>query len=742
MTASCTAAFVINLLQDVNILRPLVVMASHHFGLEVKLLVSSRFLARDQLGIWQAELAALCEEAGATSMIFDEPREAFDWLSGRSGLIFAGSESDLSAHSATHDVFRAAPSAFLRVTLQHGFECVGFRHSGDHERAYGKTVSFGADIVCAWYGGTALSAMAPSQRRKLHVTGCPALLQQPQGEVVRAPDAPGLVCENLHSVRLNIAGDFKSEFVDAFQSFCTALARQGRTVALRPHPGGQYVLKNNVELPANAVIENSPMYRLDLRQFSYGISAPSSVLIDMLLAAIPTGVWRDSNGLMDSSAYDGLTILSSRAEWLDFSREAAANPHVFLERQARFLERLDMSLDPQVVYERFSALFLAALRRSGKVISSAHNKQRLLFIANDYIPTLQLSFIKPLASLREEGLIDLNIMTDRGLRDKGQEIKDLGFSGFLQKEMHRINPDIIIFCRYSGPYYEEVLKWANFNNVPVIYHVDDDLLNIPLELGLEKYRFHNDPERIASVRTCLQQADLVYCSTQKLKKRLMAAVGHDRLAFGSIYCSASVINQPEERPVRTVGYMGFDHAHDLELVLPALVRFLRSNREVNFELFGSIPKPSVLDEFGDRIVTIAPVRDYAEFLRVFAARNWDIGICPLVSSPFNLVKANTKWVEYTASGIAVIASGDTVYDDCCADGAGILVETEDEWFDALVLLANDPKARFAQVKRAQEKLNALYSTEKLKEQVMGMVDLARQLAKGRTIAPMQEAVFP
>ncbi|WP_070155907.1 glycosyltransferase family protein [Sphingobium phenoxybenzoativorans] len=733
MSEPKSAVFVINLLQDLNILRPLIVMATRDFRFATTLLISARFGGRDIYGIWQAEIDQLCGETGASQIIFQDELTAFKTLTGKSGLIFAASESDLSAHAITHNVLRYAPAEFLRVTLQHGFECVGFRHSDDHIRAYGTTISFGADIVCAWYDGPGLTAMSPSQRNKLHVTGPTAVLQTPTGHISKADDAPGLICENLHSVRLNIAGDFKTQFVDTFEDFCKQLAKEQRTVTLRPHPGGQYMLKNNVALPANATINNAPMYKLDLRQFGYGISAPSSVLIDMLLADIPTAVWKDGEGVMDSAAYDGLTEISSAGEWMEFSREAISRPDHFRDLQKRFLERQQMPIDPAEVYSRFAKLFQTARRLPQAVRQkpSTERQERVFFVANAYIPTLQLSFVKPLTSLVESGAFATEYLTEQMMREKRAAEPAVDMDAWVSDSLDRFDPSIVIFCRYSGPHYKAILDWASDNGVPVIYHVDDDLLKIPRELGEEKYKFHNDPKRLESVLTSMNGADIVYCSTKNLRERFSSRLEHSNLVTGQIYCSSSILNSSENRPTRTVGYMGFDHAHDLELVLPALVEFLRRNRHVQFELFGSIPKPAVLDEFGDRIVTIPPVRDYAEFLKLFAARNWDIGICPLAHTEFNLVKANTKWVEYSASGIAVIASAGTVYDDCCSDGCGVLAQTDEDWLEALTLLANDADERFAQVARAQQKIAEHYSVDALREQVLGIIHQARIAASKR-----------
>jgi hypothetical protein len=276
--------------------------------------------------------------------------------------LFAASESHLSNHVTTHSVFRHAPATYLKVTLQHGFECVGFRHSNDHVRAHGATASFGADILCAWTDGERLASMAPSQRGKVVVTGPTAVLQLPSGPVEREGPPRGLICENLHSVRFRGEPGARAEFVGTFDKFCRKMSRRKRRVALRPHPGGQFVLRHRVAVPANADIENAPLYRIDLRQFSYGISAPSSILIDMLLAGIPTAVWRDREHGLDSTHYAGLTTVTSATEWADFARAAEDDPAPFLALQERFLGSQDMPLDPADVFARFAELFAAAER--------------------------------------------------------------------------------------------------------------------------------------------------------------------------------------------------------------------------------------------------------------------------------------------------------------------------------------------------------------------------------------------
>jgi glycosyltransferase involved in cell wall biosynthesis len=742
MPAAPTAVFLINLVQDVNILRPLVYMAARDFGFDSLLLVSTKLAGRDLFGIWQSELDLICRETGARLEVFADDWEAQRHLTSH-GVIFAASESHLHNHVTTHSIFLHSPPGYLRVTLQHGFECVGFRHSADHVRAHGPVASFGADLVCSWYGEDQLVSMSNSQKRKLLVTGPTSVLQTPTDQVQRNGTEPGLVCENLHSVRLSGAGDFKSEFVAAFDEFCRRLAERNLQVVLRPHPGGQYVLKNKVPLPSNASINNAPMYRMDLRRFSYGISAPSSVLIDMLLAGIPTAVWRDRGGDMDANNYAGLATVSTPAEWADFAHAATGNPAPFIELQQAFLDRQGLVLDPAIVYSRYAEIFRTVARMDIRPIGAAAERERLLFVANAHVPTLQLSFEKPLAPLVNRGEIKTELLTEHFLRQQPDLLGDEDRQAeWICRYLDRYGPSMIIFCRYSGPAYRPIIEWARHNRVPVLYHIDDDLLAIPAEIGERKHALHNTPERLKTVRELLTSADLVYASTEKLRARLLHYFPDLRITVGKIYCSSTVLRRPRAGPARKIGYMASaDHAHNLEIVVPAIERLLERNPDVQLELFGSIPVPPALQRFGDRISTAAPIDNYETFLGAFAEYGWDVGICPLNPIDFNLMKANTKWVEYTSVGAAVVASKGTVYDDCCADGCGILASNTDEWLEGLELLVNDDGERVKMVDRAQRRLERDYNVRRLREQVLQVIAEAHAIVRERQQSNHEDLVL-
>lgn len=353
-------AVLVNLLQDVSVIRPLVHLAAREADAEVHLLQSAQFERRDKDGTWRAEVAALAQDVGAELRTFADVAEAYLLLQDGHGVLVAGSESNLPGHSVTHEVFRAAPAGYLRVTLQHGLECVGLLQNREHVLAHGDAVTFAADVVCAWMPPDRLASLAPSQRAKVLVTGPTSLLQRAAPGPAMPGAGGGLVCENLHSVRMRASGAHGPPFMRTFGEFCDALALAGEGVALRPHPSGQYVLKNKVPLPPNVALNNLPMYRVDLSAYAWGISAPSTVVLDMVVAGLPVGVWRDPHGVMDLSTYAGLTQISALDDWVGFVRDARVRPEAILSRQRRWLRDLGIQLDPAEAYRRFARLLVGA----------------------------------------------------------------------------------------------------------------------------------------------------------------------------------------------------------------------------------------------------------------------------------------------------------------------------------------------------------------------------------------------
>lgn len=301
-------------------------------------------------------------------------------------------------------------------------------------------------------------------------------------------------------------------------------------------------------------------------------------------------------------------------------------------------------------------------------------------------------------------------------------------------EMHR--PDAIILSRYHSESGMEWIGAARGAAIPIIFHIDDDLLAVPESLGAAKYGTYNKPERLRALRRNIESSDVLYVSTTELGKRFAEHGVTIPIIAGDIYCSVSqddvgALAGPATGPL--FGYMGTSgHFADLAMILPAISEVMDAVPSLQFELFGTIEMPSELARFGRRVRHLPPVTEYARFIPFLRSLGWWIGLAPLEDNPFNRCKADTKWVEYSLAGIAVIASDLPVYQRACADGAGVLAGTGSAWTESLLDLLHRPALRETIVSAAQAKLRESYTHDRLRRQVERVLSEAASLSAGRT----------
>ncbi|MEP7729357.1 hypothetical protein [Marinomonas primoryensis] len=358
------------------------------------------------------------------------------------------------------------------------------------------------------------------------------------------------------------------------------------------------------------------------------------------------------------------------------------------------------------------------------------SKVRIMYVANAFLPTLQINFVRPLNALVESGEIATELLSEQQMKELfGKRLRESKVQIWIDDRVKKFKPTVIVFCRYSGPHAEYLTNLAKAANIPTVFHIDDDLLNVPLDIGLKKHEYHNHPKRLATIKFLLDNVSLIFFSTELLKQRFQSYGYKNEFRVGKINCTGEVLARAVDRPVKKIGYMGFDHAHDFEIVLPVIIKLLRRYPQIDFQLFGAIPKSISLDEFGDRVSVISPISNYEAFMEKFTALNWDIGLCPLAKTKFNEVKSNNKWVEYTSVGTAVVATKGTIYDECCSNGCGNLVETAEQWEEALEFLITNSAYRFDLVSTAQKKLEQDYSVASLREQVLEVLSDAHKVKR-------------
>ena len=172
------------------------------------------------------------------------------------------------------------------------------------------------------------------------------------------------------------------------------------------------------------------------------------------------------------------------------------------------------------------------------------------------------------------------------------------------------------------------------------------------------------------------------------------------------------------------------------MVMPAVCAVMDEMPSLNFEVFGTIKMPGELERFGRRVRHLAPVSDYADFIPHLRSLGWWVGLAPLEDNPFNRCKADTKWVEYSLAGMAVVASDLPVYKRACTNGTGLLCRSTDDWRDAIASFIYRPDFRCQTIAAAQAKLIAEYSHATLRRQVLDVFAQARAIIGSR---PQHEA---
>lgn len=130
---------------------------------------------------------------------------------------------------------------------------------------------------------------------------------------------------------------------------------------------------------------------------------------------------------------------------------------------------------------------------------------RLLVVSDRITATQFISFLQPLRSLVEEARISLHMLDCPGTTQG------------VQEEYLKASPDYLILSRCTLAVAKEFIKLARDHNIPYIYHIDDDLLNVPSSLGAAKFKAYNDPKRMAMLENLMRAADVVYTSTASLK---------------------------------------------------------------------------------------------------------------------------------------------------------------------------------------------------------------------------------
>jgi glycosyltransferase involved in cell wall biosynthesis len=157
-----------------------------------------------------------------------------------------------------------------------------------------------------------------------------------------------------------------------------------------------------------------------------------------------------------------------------------------------------------------------------------------------------------------------------------------------------------------------------------------------------------------------------------------------------------------DRSRPTVGWQGSaSHAPDItDAFLDGMRRFLREHRAWLWRIWGEARRN--VRGIDDGAVAYVPWQDSIH--AYYRSLSMDVGIGPLLPSMFTASKSSLRAIEYAALGIPAVLSSSPAYQGWVEHGVtGLLVDDDEQWYDALHYLARDVDLRTKMGRTARER---------------------------------------
>lgn len=245
-------------------------------------------------------------------------------------------------------------------------------------------------------------------------------------------------------------------------------------------------------------------------------------------------------------------------------------------------------------------------------------------------------------------------------------------------------------------HYNEIIKLARSEAKPVIYEIDDLLLELPDEHPDQAIDYYTPA--LFQILRALLEADLVSTTTPELE-RYFQDFNQNTVVLPNYLDDKAWKPRPPKSSLAdakvTIGYMGSStHTPDIESIAPALVDLLgRYPDRLCFHTWGVEP-PSTLREHPQVTWTPLLIKNYEEFAAYFSEQDCDIFIAPLVDSFFNQCKSAVKYYEYSILGVPGVYTRIAPYERVITHGEnGLLASTLGDWQSQIISLIENQKYR-------------------------------------------------
>jgi hypothetical protein len=255
--------------------------------------------------------------------------------------------------------------------------------------------------------------------------------------------------------------------------------------------------------------------------------------------------------------------------------------------------------------------------------------------------------------------------------------------------------------------YKRVINEARFDHKPVLYDMDDLLVEIP-----DEHSHSGDyiGELLAMLYAILE-ADVVTASSSPLVDYLSELNPNTKLVNNYLNDQLWTMVDPKvtesDNQKVTIGYMGGQTHHaDLVEVADTLLKLSdKYSDRLKYRFWGVRPPPELLNSPSTEWIKLNQ-EDYTKFARFFIQQDCDILIGPLKDNEFNRSKSSLKFLEYCALGVPGVYSKLPPYEAIVQHGVnGYLASSAQDWEKYLSELIENPLLRSKLAVQAQKTVN-------------------------------------
>jgi len=289
--------------------------------------------------------------------------------------------------------------------------------------------------------------------------------------------------------------------------------------------------------------------------------------------------------------------------------------------------------------------------------------------------------VTPLQALQDAGKIEYKLVTIflRSIPSLRHMLRDLR------------NWDVIWILRPHHYVVLPVISEARRLGKPILIDIDDWLLDLPTDHGDSTY-FMNRPCQ-ETIRLALRSATAVTTSTQVIAQRCATLGVPAHVMPNSVDIARFTRLHRDDRDVTTIGFCGSpSHYLDMPLVMPGLRDLLQQCPDRVRVISMGCPMPDLQGMQGYmHHESVTP----AEYPQALSELRLDIGLAPLHNTFFNNAKSDIKYLEYSVTGAATIASPVAPYQASVREDCGIFTSTNtpEAWFAAVRRLVENPGLR-------------------------------------------------